>query len=139
LLVVILLLICTSVYLRAQWLKRDEATGHLSSLFEAGGTHKGGLLGMGWKAARIGERLSPYIAVSCVVMVRRRRRAPPPPPLPRTPPAFVSVPCALGDVGGALEQGLQVGLELVHAAVPVPGQHIEERSVNEGYVQVRLG
>ena len=68
LLVVILLLICTSVYLRAQWLKRDEATGHLSSLFEAGGTHKGGLLGMGWKAARIGERLSPYIAVSCVVM-----------------------------------------------------------------------
>jgi hypothetical protein len=69
LLVVILLIICTSAYLRAWTLKRG-ADGELQSWLEAGGKHLGGVRGMAWKAARIGERLSPYVAVSCVVMVR---------------------------------------------------------------------
>jgi hypothetical protein len=29
---------------------------------------KGGFRGVAWKFARIGERLSPYVAVSCVIM-----------------------------------------------------------------------
>lgn len=55
LLVVILLLICTCAYVRAlqpRLLDRNKA----------------GFLGIFWKAARVGERLSPYIALCCVAM-----------------------------------------------------------------------
>ena len=69
LLVVILLLICTFAYVRAWTLTRGP-DGELSSWLEAGGKHKGGLRGCAWKAARVGERMSPYIAVCCVLMVR---------------------------------------------------------------------
>ncbi|KAJ1984428.1 hypothetical protein H4R33_004389 [Dimargaris cristalligena] len=55
LLLVILLVICTCAYIRAQFpylLDRN----------------KQGFLGLFWKAARIGERLSPYVALACVIM-----------------------------------------------------------------------
>ncbi|RKP08621.1 hypothetical protein THASP1DRAFT_15434, partial [Thamnocephalis sphaerospora] len=55
LLLVILLVICTSAYIRAQ------APGILDR-------NKEGFLGLFWKAARIGERLSPYVAMACVAM-----------------------------------------------------------------------
>lgn len=55
LLVVVLLLICTCAYIRSIY----------PSLLDR---NKEGFLGVFWKAARIGERLSPYVAVSCVVM-----------------------------------------------------------------------
>ena len=75
LLVVLLLLICTFAYLRAWTLKRGP-DGELQSWLEAGGKHKGGLWGCAWKMARVGERLSPYIAVSLVIMVRFDGTAP---------------------------------------------------------------
>ncbi|KAK4535816.1 hypothetical protein CDCA_CDCA06G1841 [Cyanidium caldarium] len=55
LLIVILLTICTCAYIRAlqpRLLDRNKV----------------GFLGVFWKAARIGERLSPYVALSCVAM-----------------------------------------------------------------------
>ena len=55
LLLVLLLLICTATYLRAmvpRFVDRE----------------KKGVLGITWKAARIGERLSPYISLCCVAM-----------------------------------------------------------------------
>ncbi|RKP24201.1 hypothetical protein SYNPS1DRAFT_17520, partial [Syncephalis pseudoplumigaleata] len=55
LLFVILLVICTSTYLRAQ----------APALVDR---NKQGFLGLFWKAARIGERLSFYVALSCVAM-----------------------------------------------------------------------
>lgn len=52
---VILLMICACAYLRS-----------LSpSLLDR---NRQGFLGVFWKAARIGERLSPFVALSCVVM-----------------------------------------------------------------------
>ncbi|CAG8767817.1 1885_t:CDS:2, partial [Dentiscutata heterogama] len=30
--------------------------------------NKTGLLGLFWKAARIGERLSPYVSLACIAM-----------------------------------------------------------------------
>ena len=76
LLVVLLLLICTFAYVRAWTLKRGP-DGELQSWLEASGKHRGGLRGCAWKAARVGERLSPYVAASCVIMVRRRPRPQP--------------------------------------------------------------
>lgn len=55
LLVVVLLLICTCAYVRSMY----------PSLLDR---NKDGFLGVFWKAARIGERLSPYVATACVVM-----------------------------------------------------------------------
>lgn len=55
LLVVVLLLICTCAYIRSMY----------PSLLDR---NKEGFLGVFWKAARIGERLSPYVAAACVVM-----------------------------------------------------------------------
>ena len=52
---VILLLICTCAYIRSLW----------PSLIDR---NKTGPLGTFWKFARIGERLSPYVALSCVGM-----------------------------------------------------------------------
>ncbi|KNE58292.1 hypothetical protein AMAG_05101 [Allomyces macrogynus ATCC 38327] len=54
LLLVVLLIICTFTYVKAQ----------VPSLHSS----KYGVVGMFWKAARIGERLSPYVALSCVAM-----------------------------------------------------------------------
>ncbi|XP_055905435.1 protein kish-A [Eupeodes corollae] len=55
LLSVILMLICTCAYLRSLF----------PSIMDR---NKSGLLGVFWKLARIGERLSPYVAISCVIM-----------------------------------------------------------------------
>ncbi|CAO3579686.1 unnamed protein product [Absidia cylindrospora] len=55
LLLVILLLICTCTYVRAQ----------APSLIHC---NKTGLLGLFWKAARVGERLSPYVSLACILM-----------------------------------------------------------------------
>ena len=55
LLTVVLLLICTCAYVRSMW----------PSLLDR---KKTGFLGSFWKFARIGERMSPYVAVSCVAM-----------------------------------------------------------------------
>ncbi|KAL2105667.1 hypothetical protein VUR80DRAFT_7939 [Thermomyces stellatus] len=55
LLLVILLLICTSTYAHA--------------LFPAiMDRNKDGFAGIFWKFARVGERLSPYISICCVLM-----------------------------------------------------------------------
>eukprot|EP00093_Oithona_nana_P014371 14371.XXX_216957_217178_1 [CDS] Oithona nana genome sequencing. len=51
----ILLLICTCAYLRGLW----------PSLLDR---RKTGPLGTFWKAARIGERLSPWVAFCCIGM-----------------------------------------------------------------------
>lgn len=55
LLTVVLLLICTCAYIRS------IAPRLLDK-------NKTGVLGTFWKCARVGERLSPYVAVSCVGM-----------------------------------------------------------------------
>jgi hypothetical protein len=55
LLTVILLCICTCAYIRSFW------PGILDR-------NKIGLLGSFWKLARIGERLSPWVAASCLAM-----------------------------------------------------------------------
>ncbi|KAH8554940.1 DUF1242-domain-containing protein [Umbelopsis sp. PMI_123] len=55
LLLVVLLLICTCSYIRAQ----------APSLMDR---NKTGFLGLFWKAARIGERLSPYVSLACIAM-----------------------------------------------------------------------
>eukprot|EP00035_Acanthoeca_spectabilis_P022147 m.442254 g.442254 ORF g.442254 m.442254 type:complete len:73 (-) comp18775_c0_seq1:219-437(-) len=55
LLMVLLLLICTCAYIRAfATTTFDRQRNGYGSLF--------------WKAARIGERLSPYVALSCFSM-----------------------------------------------------------------------
>ncbi|KAI8869456.1 transmembrane protein 167 precursor [Ramicandelaber brevisporus] len=55
LLLVILLFICTAAYIKAI----------APNLIESRRT---GAFGVVWKAARIGERLSPYVSVACVAM-----------------------------------------------------------------------
>ena len=60
----LLLLICSSAYLRASTLKRDDG-GRVTSMLDA---HKGGFRGMAWKLARIGERLSPHVSLACLGM-----------------------------------------------------------------------
>jgi len=58
LLLVILLLICTCTYIRA------VAPRVIDS-------NKQGFLGIFFMSARIGERLSPYVALACVAMAVR--------------------------------------------------------------------
>lgn len=55
LLVVLLLMICASAYLHEKW----------PSLLDS---HRTGALGLTWKMARVGERLSPYVSAACIVM-----------------------------------------------------------------------
>jgi len=55
LLLVVLLLICTCAYVRAV----------APSLIDR---NKEGFLGLFYKCARIGERLSPYVALACMIM-----------------------------------------------------------------------
>ncbi|KAI8903363.1 hypothetical protein EDD86DRAFT_98545, partial [Gorgonomyces haynaldii] len=52
---VILLFICTCTYVRSNF----------TSLVDK---NKQGFLGLVWKAARIGERLSPYVSLCCIIM-----------------------------------------------------------------------
>jgi hypothetical protein len=55
LLIVILLVICSCTYIHAlqpRLLDRNRS----------------GFFGVFWKAARIGERLSPYVSLSCIAM-----------------------------------------------------------------------
>ncbi|MCJ1243459.1 hypothetical protein MMC30_000656 [Trapelia coarctata] len=55
LLLVILLLICTSTYIH------NVVPSYMDR-------NKDGVLGIFWKFARVGERLSPYVSICCVVM-----------------------------------------------------------------------
>ncbi|KAJ9580395.1 hypothetical protein L9F63_003949 [Diploptera punctata] len=55
LLTVVILLICTCAYVRSIF----------PSLLDR---NKVGLLGTFWKCARVGERKSPYVALSCIIM-----------------------------------------------------------------------
>ncbi|TDL13423.1 DUF1242-domain-containing protein, partial [Rickenella mellea] len=55
LLLVILLLICTCTYVRSV----------MPTLVDR---NKQGFLGLFWKCARIGERLSPYVSLACIAM-----------------------------------------------------------------------
>ncbi|ODV89729.1 hypothetical protein CANCADRAFT_143001 [Tortispora caseinolytica NRRL Y-17796] len=55
LLIVLVLIICTATY----------AHGLVPSLIDR---NKSGPLGVLWKAARIGERLSPYVSLCCIAM-----------------------------------------------------------------------
>ncbi|KAI0192630.1 hypothetical protein EV127DRAFT_336397, partial [Xylaria flabelliformis] len=58
LLLVILLLICTSAYVHNLF----------PTILDR---NKQGVMGIFWKAARIGERLSPYISLCCLFMAVR--------------------------------------------------------------------
>ncbi|KAH7339899.1 hypothetical protein B0J17DRAFT_657255 [Rhizoctonia solani] len=55
LLLVVLLIICTCTYVRA------VAPGLIDR-------NKQGFVGLFWKSARIGERLSPYVSLACMAM-----------------------------------------------------------------------
>ena len=55
LLTVVILLICTCTYVRGLW----------PSILDK---NKTGMLGIFWKFARIGERLSPYVSICCISM-----------------------------------------------------------------------
>ena len=57
LLLVILLFICSAAFTRSLY----------PSIFGTANQHAG-FYGFCWKASRIGERLSPYIATACFVM-----------------------------------------------------------------------
>ncbi|KAI5837604.1 hypothetical protein DFP73DRAFT_567717 [Morchella snyderi] len=57
LLLVILLLVCTCTYVRA------TVPGMVDSRKD-----KNIFFGMFWKFARIGERLSPYVSLCCIIM-----------------------------------------------------------------------
>ncbi|ORZ39607.1 transmembrane protein 167A, partial [Catenaria anguillulae PL171] len=54
LLMALLLLICTCAYIRAQ----------VPSLLNS----RDGFTGVFWKFARVGERLSPYVSLCCIIM-----------------------------------------------------------------------
>ncbi|KAK3343834.1 transmembrane protein, partial [Lasiosphaeria hispida] len=58
LLLVILLLVCTCAYVHSMF----------PAILDR---NKDGVRGIFWKCARIGERLSPYISLCCVVMAVR--------------------------------------------------------------------
>ena len=60
LLVVILLIICAATYARS--LRKNIFTNSADPKYQ-----HSGLNGIAWKAARVGERLSPYVAVSCFI------------------------------------------------------------------------
>ena len=79
LLVVLLLLVCSAAYARALTYRRDPATGAETSALDdagvgagggvsVGGDKRPGLKGLAWKFARVGERLSPWVALACLLM-----------------------------------------------------------------------
>ncbi|KAL2042283.1 hypothetical protein N7G274_004771 [Stereocaulon virgatum] len=55
LLLVLLLVICTSTYAHATFPKIMDR-------------NREGVFGIFWKCARVGERLSPYVSICCVIM-----------------------------------------------------------------------
>ncbi|KAK1774858.1 hypothetical protein QBC45DRAFT_384590 [Copromyces sp. CBS 386.78] len=62
LLLVIILLVCTSTYVH--------------QIFPAIlDRNKDGIMGIFWKCARIGERLSPYVSICCVLMAKGSRQS----------------------------------------------------------------
>lgn len=72
LLTVILLIICTSTFIRSL---RPTIFDDATAIAEAQAQnvplshhHRRGILSIFWRASRIGERLSPYVAVWCIVM-----------------------------------------------------------------------
>ena len=62
---VLLFVVCTCAYIRATTLAPGENGGKAQSWLDKS---KVGMRGTGWKFARIGERLSPYVAIACCVM-----------------------------------------------------------------------
>ncbi|BGP04998.1 hypothetical protein JCM10049v2_000800 [Rhodotorula toruloides] len=76
LLLVILLVICTCTYVRATAPGLIDRNKQGKGVEEAAGCSETqwtitGVLGIFFKFARIGERLSPYVALACVVMAVR--------------------------------------------------------------------
>lgn len=68
LLVVIILIICTTAFTRSMYPTLFD-TPILDSNGQVTDNNKHtGLRGLCWKASRIGERLSPYVAVCCLLM-----------------------------------------------------------------------
>ena len=63
LIVVILLFICVTTFTRSLYPKVFDGKVKENATIE-----HSGLLGLCWKASRIGERLSPYIATACIFM-----------------------------------------------------------------------
>ncbi|ODQ44723.1 hypothetical protein PICMEDRAFT_175670 [Pichia membranifaciens NRRL Y-2026] len=55
LLQVLVLLICTSTYIHSMW----------PAVLDK---NKTGILGLFWKCARIGERMSPYVCLCCIII-----------------------------------------------------------------------
>ncbi|KAF2086057.1 DUF1242-domain-containing protein [Saccharata proteae CBS 121410] len=71
LLLVILLLICTSTYAHGVFpsILDNRKDGETPNTTGAnGGFGMDRILGIFWKFARIGERLSPYVSICCVLM-----------------------------------------------------------------------
>jgi len=60
LLVVLLLIICAATF--AKSLRKNIFTNPSDQRYQHSGFN-----GIAWKAARVGERLSPYVSVSCLV------------------------------------------------------------------------
>lgn len=76
LLVVILLFICSSTFAKSLYpniFGTSAPSNNVPMGTEMGSNNNAanqriGMYGIAWKASRIGERLSPYIAVACLVM-----------------------------------------------------------------------
>ena len=69
LLVVILLFICSTAYLRSIYPTIFANKADASAAGQSPATPKHtGFYGIAWKASRIGERLSPYVGLACIVM-----------------------------------------------------------------------
>ena len=62
---VVLLFICGCSYLHTKLDSKCSLQGQPSKYSD---NWKHGITGLWWKAARIGERCSPWVAVACVVM-----------------------------------------------------------------------
>jgi hypothetical protein len=70
--VVLLLLICSAAFVQARTTVKHPEDGTQSSWFMVRSptnrsVAKPGLMGLMWKFARVGERLSPYVALMCVL------------------------------------------------------------------------
>lgn len=67
LLVVLLLFICSTTFLRSLYPTILDSKPDPNAQLSRFQQHDG-LIGIAWKASRIGERISPYVAGACVVM-----------------------------------------------------------------------
>ena len=69
LLVVILLFICSTAYLRSIYptIFANKAAASVAGQSPTPNQHTG-FYGIAWKASRIGERLSPYVGLACFIM-----------------------------------------------------------------------